>query len=255
MGIFEAFFLGVVEGLTEFLPISSTGHLILVSHLFGLEQIDEHKSFEIAIQLGSILAVVAIYFKRFLHDFPLLTKLAVAFVPTGVVGLMLYRYIKALFAPQTVVIALFVGGIVLLLIELVYAKKTALDSRTDRDISYKQALIIGCAQCLSMIPGTSRSAATIVGGLLCGLNRRQAIEFSFLLAVPTMLAATGYDLYKNYAIFSSADLLNLAVGFVTAFVVALCAIKGFLRFIARFNFVAFGIYRIAIAAIFFWIVF
>jgi undecaprenyl-diphosphatase len=253
MDFFEAVLLGVVEGLTEFLPISSTGHLILVSRLLGIEQSDAHKSFEIAIQLGSIFAVVALYCKRFARDFNLLAKLAVAFLPTGLIGFFLYKYIKSLFAGEIVAYSLIIGGAALIAIELFYKPKTERISGVER-IGFKQAFLIGCAQCFAMIPGVSRSAATIIGGLLCGLDRSSAALFSFLLAVPTMLVAVSYDLYKNYDSFSADQSINLAIGFTTAFIVALAVIKTFMRFISRFNFTPFGIYRIAVGAIFLWIV-
>ncbi|MDR2904480.1 MAG: undecaprenyl-diphosphate phosphatase [Helicobacteraceae bacterium] len=252
MTMFESLLLGVVEGLTEFLPISSTGHLILVSQIFGIEQSESHKSFEIAIQLGSILAVVAIYFRRFLGDFNLLGKLAVAFAPTGAVGFLLYKHIKTLFESGVAAYSLIIGGLVLIAIELF--KKSEANTIAVENITYKKAFAIGCAQCFSMIPGTSRSAATIIGGLLCGLDRKTAAEFSFLLAVPTMLIATSYDLLKNYDKFSANETANLLVGFITAFVVALVVIKTFLRFISKINFIPFGIYRIAIGLLFIFII-
>ncbi|MDR2639278.1 MAG: undecaprenyl-diphosphate phosphatase [Helicobacteraceae bacterium] len=253
MDFFEAALLGVVEGLTEFLPISSTGHLILVSRLLSIEQTQTHKSFEIVIQLGSILAVVALYYKRLIRDFDLLSKLAVAFLPTGLVGFLLYKHIKSLFSTQTVAYALIIGGAALIAIELFYKPKTKRISGVDR-VGYKQAFLIGCAQCFAMIPGVSRSAATIIGGLLCGLDRSSAALFSFLLAVPTMLIAVSYDLYKNYNEFSADQTISLAIGFITAFIVALVVIKSFMRFISRFNFAPFGVYRIIAGAIFLWVV-
>ncbi|MDR1451984.1 MAG: undecaprenyl-diphosphate phosphatase [Helicobacteraceae bacterium] len=253
MSPLEALTLGIVEGLTEFLPISSTGHLILVSRLLGIEQSETHKSFEIVIQLGSILAVVALYFKRLVGDFNLLTKLAVAFLPTGAIGFLFYKQIKALFAAETVAYSLMIGGAILIAVELFYKPKKRLISDSN-NIDFKQAFLIGCAQCFSMIPGASRSAATIIGGLLCGLDRSTAALFSFLLAIPTMLIAAGYDLYKNYDSFSADQTINLAIGFVAAFLVALVVIKTFLLFISRFNFAPFGVYRIFAGAIFLWIV-
>ena len=239
-----------MEGLTEFLPVSSTGHLILVSSLLGIDQSENHKSFEIIIQLGSICAVIALYFNRFFTGWRTLLKLAVAFLPTGIVGLLLYKHIKTLFAADTVAYMLIIGGVVLIVIELFFKPKNTTDQ-----ISFKTALMIGVAQCFAMIPGTSRSAATIVGGLLCKLDRRSAIEFSFMLAVPTMLIATGYDISKNISAFNGSDLTNLLIGFIAAFVVAMIAIKGFLRFIAQFNFIGFGIYRICVGALFLLIVY
>ncbi|MDR2033460.1 MAG: undecaprenyl-diphosphate phosphatase [Helicobacteraceae bacterium] len=252
MSLFEALLLGIVEGLTEFLPISSTGHLILTSNLLGINLDEAHKSFVIVIQLGSILAVVALYFKKLISDFNLLIKLAIAFFPTGLIGLLFYKQIKELFAPQTVAYALIIGGVILIAIELFYKPKTERTTSVE-NVTFAQAFLIGCAQCFAMIPGASRSAATIIGGLLCGLDCKSAALFSFLLAVPTMLIATGYDLYKNYGSFNQDQTINLAIGFITAFFVALIVIKGFLRFISKFNFAPFGVYRVVIGALFLWI--
>lgn len=254
MGIFEAVMLGILEGLTEFLPISSTGHLILASKLLGIGQTDVHKTFEVSIQLGSIMAVVFLYFKKLLSDTVLIKKLAVAFLPTGILGFLLYKHIKALFVPETVAFMLIIGGFVFIAIEYFYKNKEHAVHSLDT-ISYKQALLIGFAQSLSMVPGTSRSGATIIGGLLTGLNRKTAVEFSFLLAVPTMIIATGYDILKNFSSFGASDVSNLAVGFICAFIVALVAIKWFLKFVAKFNFVPFAIYRIALGVIFLYVLF
>jgi undecaprenyl-diphosphatase len=254
MGIFEAIILGILEGLTEFLPISSTGHLILASHLMGIEQTTVHKSFEVAIQLGSICAVIFLYFKKLFGDFELMKKLAVAFLPTGVLGFLFYKHIKALFVPETVAFMLIIGGIVFIVMEYFYKAKEHHVHGVE-GISYKQALLIGLAQSISMVPGTSRSGATIIGGLLSGLNRKTAVEFSFLLAVPTMVVATGYDVLKNFSSFVGGDLSNLVAGFIAAFLVAMLAIKWFLKFVAKFSFVPFGIYRIIIGVAFLYILF
>lgn len=254
MGIFEAVMLGVLEGLTEFLPISSTGHLILASKLLGIEQTDVHKTFEVSIQLGSIMAVIFLYFKKLLSDTVLIKKLAVAFLPTGVLGFLLYKHIKALFVPETVAFMLIIGGLVFIAIEYFYKNKEHSVHSIDT-ISYKQALLIGFAQSLSMVPGTSRSGATIIGGLLSGLDRKTAVEFSFLLAVPTMIIATGYDIVKNFSSFDPSDVSNLAVGFISAFIVALVAIKWFLKFVAKFNFIPFAVYRISLGVIFLYVLF
>lgn len=254
MGIFEAIILGILEGLTEFLPISSTGHLILASHLMGIEQTAVHKSFEVAIQLGSICAVIFVYFKKLFSDFSLMKKLAVAFLPTGILGFLFYKHIKALFAPETVAFMLIAGGIVFIVLEYFYKPKEHHIDKID-DISFKQALLVGFAQSFSMVPGTSRSGATIIGGLLSGLSRKTAVEFSFLLAVPTMIIATGYDILKNLSSFGDADFTNLAAGFITAFLVAMLAIKWFLKFVAKFSFVPFGVYRIILGVAFLYILF
>jgi undecaprenyl-diphosphatase len=249
MDIFHAFVLGVVEGITEFLPVSSTGHMILASKLMGLEQSDFVKTFEVVIQLGSILAVVFAFKERIFKDFELWKRLIVAFLPTAVLGFTLYKLIKSLFAPSTVAYMLIIGGIVFIVIELFYKEKEHHIEDVDQ-VSYKQAFAIGLFQSLAMIPGTSRSGATIIGGLLLGLKRKTAAEFSFLLAVPTMFAATGYDLLKHYQEFDLSHIGALAVGFVTAFIVALAVIKWFLSFIERHTFIVFGVYRIIVGVLF-----
>ena len=201
MTLLQAIILGVVEGITEFLPISSTGHLILASRLLGLAQTDFLKSFEIAIQLGAIASVVLLYWRRFL-ELNVLTRVLVAFIPTGIIGFALYRVIKTyLFDSDTVVLwALGLGGVVLIVFELLHRER---DDAVDdvASISYSKAFLIGVFQSLSVVPGVSRAGATIVGGLILGLTRTTIVQFSFLLAVPTMLAATGYDLLKNASSF------------------------------------------------------
>lgn len=249
MDIIQSFILGVVEGVTEFLPVSSTGHLILASKLLGLSQTDFQKSFEIIIQLGSILAVIFLFRDRIFRDFELWKKLIVGFIPTGILGFTLYKVVKSLFAPSTVAYMLIIGGIIFLIVEYFYKEKEHHVGEL-KDISYKQAFLIGVFQSFAMVPGTSRSGATIIGGLLIGLKRKIAAEFSFLLAVPTMLAATGYDVFKNYKEFDFSNGLVLFVGFVTAFVVAVIIIKWFLGFIKKHTFIPFGIYRIIIGGVF-----
>lgn len=254
MDLFQAFILGVVEGVTEFLPVSSTGHLILAGHLLRIPPTEFFKTFEIAIQLGAILAVVVLYWKRFLLDFEVLKRVAAAFLPTAVIGFVLYKLIKKFLLGNAfvVVAALFIGGLLLIVFEKWHQEK---DSAQDdlKLIPYKTAILIGLFQTLAVIPGVSRSAATIIGGLLLGLKRKTIVEFSFLLAVPTMLAATILDLLKSHATITSADLSALGIGFVTSFVIALLSIKFLLNYIQRHNFVAFGIYRM-VAAFVFWLI-
>lgn len=249
MTLIESLFLGMIEGFTEFLPVSSTGHLILASSLLGLEQTAVHKAYEVAIQLGSILAVLFAYKERLTQGFSLWFKLAVAFVPTGALGFLLYKHIKALFAPETVAVMLILGGFVFIITELLHKEKEEHVGDLD-DVSYKQAFFIGLAQSLAMIPGTSRSGATILGGIFLGLKRKTAVEFSFLLALPTMLIATAYDVTKNFEHFAFDDWGNLAVGFVSAFLFALVAIRFFLAFISKFNLIPFGVYRIVLGTVF-----
>ena len=250
----DSIILGVVEGVTEFLPISSTGHLILVSELLGLEPSTFLSSFQIAIQLGAIAAVLALYWKRFL-DIPLLMKLFVAFLPTGLVGFLVYPYVKGylLGNPTVVVASLFLGGIALIVFELFHKEKPESLERS-REITYPQALLVGLFQSIAIIPGVSRSAATIVGGLLVGMRRVAIVEFSFLLAVPTMAAATGYDLLKSADTFVFDQLGLLALGFATAFAVALLSMRFLIQIVRRYSFVPFGIYRIVLAVAFFIVV-
>lgn len=250
MTLFDALILGTLEGLTEFLPISSTGHLILASHLLGLEQTDAHKTFEISIQLGSILAVLFLFAQRLLVNKMLWLKIIVAFLPTAIFGFLFYKTIKALFGIETVAIMLVVGGIIFLVVE--YFRRNhddSLDKIVD-DLSIKESLMIGLFQSLSMVPGTSRSGATMIGGLFAGLGRKSAAEFSFLLAIPTMFVATFYDLYKNRATMIVDDYSLLAVGFVTAFVVAFFTVKAMMKFLTTHTFVGFGIYRIIVGLVF-----
>lgn len=249
----EALLLGAVEGLSEFLPISSTAHLMLTAHALGLPQSEFVKTFEIAIQSGAILAVVVLYWRSFLQ-ISILKKVLIAFVPTGIIGFVLYPFIKASLVGnlQVALIALFVGGVALIVFEYFYKNKAEISTG---DISYPQALAVGLFQSIAVIPGVSRSAATIVGGLSLGLSRATIVEFSFLLAVPTMLAATGYDLLKNVGSFAASDFGALAVGFSSSFVVALFAVTFLLKFIKTHNFTPFGVYRIVLAGFFFFVFF
>lgn len=252
MNFLSAVILGVVEGVTEFLPISSTAHLILTSHLLKFQQTDFLKSFEIAIQLGAILSVVVLYGRRFLVDLKVLKRLAVAFAPTAVIGLVLYKTIKKVLfnSNATILWALFLGGVFLIIFELFHREKDdALEEIAS--ISYFQAFLIGIFQSIAVIPGVSRAAATIIGGLILGLKRRTIVEFSFLLAVPTMGAATALDMIKSAKAFTTDNFLFLGTGFVVSFVVAILAIKFLLGFIKKHNFIPFGIYRIVLAVSYF----
>ena len=250
MDFITALILGIVQGISEFLPISSTGHLILASHLMGLQHTEFLKSFEIAIQAGTILSVVALYWRSLMVDFEVIKRLAVAFLPTGLLGLTLYRLIKGyLLGSETVVLcSLLIGGILIIAFERWYREGENATGEI-RAMSYKNALIVGLFQSVAMIPGVSRSAATILGGLLLGLKRKTIVEFTFLLAVPTMLAATGYDLIKSGSQFSLDQVQYLLIGFVTAFVVALLSIQFLLRFIKTHTFIPFGIYRIVLVIV------
>ncbi len=250
MDILQAIILGIVEGVTEFLPISSTGHLILVGDLLGISSSEFTKSFDIIIQLGAISAVIFLYWKT-LWNLETIKKLIIAFIPTGIIGLALYKTVKTyLLGNEAVVLwALFLGGICLIAFELWH--KESEDATADiSTISYRQAATIGLFQSIAIIPGVSRSAATILGGLLLGLKRSVIVEFSFLLAVPTMLAASGLDLANHYSSFSADQFGVLAVGFAVAFLVAMGSIKFLLSYIRKHNFIPFGIYRIVIALVF-----
>lgn len=250
MTILQSIIIAIIEGITEFLPISSTGHMILASSLMHIQEEEFVKTFEISIQLGAIMAIVLMYAKRFLQGFSIYIKLGIAFIPTAIVGFFAYSFIKAyLFNPVIVAVSLIIGGIVLIIIDKFIVNKK---SETDvlENISYKNAFFIGLIQCISMIPGVSRAAATIVGGVFNGLDKKQATEFSFLLAVPTMFAASSYDLLKTPVNFTNHELLLLAIGFFIAMLTAWMAVKIFLKLVENYGFKYFGYYRILIGIIF-----
>ena len=250
MTLIQSIIIAIIEGITEFLPISSTGHMILASSLMKINEVDFVKTFEISIQLGAIMAIVMMYAKRFLKGISIYIKLATAFLPTAMVGFLAYGFIKEyLFNPFIVAISLIVGGIILILID---KKVVNQKSQTDvlDNITYKNAFFIGLIQCISMIPGVSRAAATIVGGVFNGLDKKQATEFSFLLAVPTMFAATGYDLIKTPVVFTKQEVFLLSVGFIVALVTAWIAVRIFLKIVENYGFKYFGYYRIVIGIIF-----
>lgn len=254
MTIFDSIILGIVEGATEFLPISSTGHLILASSLLGVVESDFVKAFLVVIQLGAILAVLAVYWRKF-FDWELLKRIVAAFIPTGIIGLLLYSFIKTyLLGNDWVVLAtLFLGGIALIAFERWHGKRLAADIAGKDPISslsYKNAVLIGLAQAVAVIPGVSRSGATILGGLWLGLSREAIVEFSFLLAVPTMIAASGLSLVKSGFAFSSGEWLLMVIGFLIAFFVALASIRWLLGYVRKHDFVGFGWYRIILSLIF-----
>lgn len=241
----QAIILGILEGLTEFLPISSTGHLTLASHFLGIVQNDQFIVFEIAIQLGAILAVLFFFWKKF-FDFNLLLKLIVAFFPTAIIGLTIFKYIKVMLTSEFLIaFTLIIGGVVLIVVEKVYKIKVREEKvKQDREIDLWQAFTLGLAQSVAMIPGVSRSGATIVAGLLMNIERKMLVEFTFLLAVPTMSAATAYSLYKHKEILTTDYLNILVLGFISSFLVAVVVIKFFLEYIKKYDFIPFGIYRI-----------
>lgn len=251
MNILHAVILSIVEGLTEFLPVSSTGHLVLVSKLLSIPTTEFSKSFDIIIQFGAILAVVSLYWKTVISKPKLIIPIAAAFIPTAIVGLLLYKVIKNVLLADTPVIvaSLIIGGIVLILIDRFTKKSTHSDLTT---MTIRHAIIIGLGQSLAVVPGVSRSAATIVTALLLGWDRASAVEFSFLLAVPTIGAAAGLDAVKNiHALTSNIPLL--LVGTIGSWITAMAAVKGFVGFMKRNSLAAFGWYRI-IAASLFWLV-
>lgn len=269
MSWFQAFILALIEGLTEFLPVSSTGHMIIGSTVMGISQNEFTKLFTVAIQFGAILSVVLVYFRTFLKGLNFYVKLFVAFIPTAVIGLLAKKHIDALLENVTVVaVSLIAGGLVLLFIDKWFAKneirpavsgneqgfpegEVVEQQQSEEKISYKTGFIIGLFQCIAMVPGVSRSAATIIGGLTQGLTRKAAAEFSFFLAVPTMFAATlksMYDVYKEAPEVIFDNIPVLIFGNVVAFIVAILAIKFFIGFLTKYGFRIFGWYRIIIGA-------
>jgi len=247
MSYFQALLIAIVEGLTEFLPISSTGHMMITTALLGMEVTPFVKLFTIAIQLGAILSVVVLYFKRFFRSVNFYLKLIVAFIPCAIAGVLLGDWIDAqLENVFGVAVALFVGGIVLLFVDKWFKDQTIKD---EENISYLKAFKIGLFQCLALFPGVSRSASTIIGGMTQKLTRQAAAEFSFFLAVPTMFAATAkklLDFYKEGIVINSEEIKLLIFGNVVAFIVAVLAIKFFIGILNKYGFKYFGIYRIIV---------
>jgi undecaprenyl-diphosphatase len=250
MSFLEAIILAIVEGLTEFLPVSSTGHMIITSSILGIASDPFTKMFTIAIQLGAILSVVVLYWKRFFQTFDFYFKLFVAFLPAMVLGLLFSDMIDQLLERvEVVALMLIIGGVIFLFIDNIFKNS---EEKGETEITYKKALTIGFFQTIAMVPGVSRSAATIIGGLTQKLTRKAAAEFSFFLAVPTMLAATGYKLLKFYLegnTFGSHEVAVLAIGNIVAFIVALFAIKSFITFLTKNGFKLFGYYRIVLGLV------
>ncbi len=264
MSLFEAVILAIVEGITEFLPVSSTGHMIIASSLMGIESDDFTKTFTVAIQFGAILSVVILYWKRFFRTVNFYLKLIAGFIPAAILGIIFGDQIDALLENVTVVaIALILGGIILLFIDNLFAEDKPGDIADTDSITYKNAFLIGVFQCIAMIPGVSRSAATIIGGLTQKLTRKTAAEFSFFLAVPTMAAATFKSMFldtieeganagmRPYALLlnSHANTTAFIVGNIVAFIIAIIAMRGFVGFLMRYGFKIFGYYRILVGAI------
>lgn len=253
MAIFQAIILSIVEGFTEFLPISSTGHLILATKVFNIPQTEFVKSFEIIIQLGAILAIAFLYWKKLIKNFQIYKPILIAFLPTAILGFVLYKPVKHYLIGNSMVTlaSLFLGGILLIILEKQFSNRKH-DSQPIEQLTNKKALLIGFFQAVSMIPGVSRAAATIFGGMFMGLSRSQAVEFSFFLAIPTMFAATALDLIKSSFHFSGNEFQLLVIGFIGAFITAAISIKFLLTFIKTHTFIPFGIYRIVLA-ILFWV--
>ncbi len=261
MTIFHSLILGIIEGLTEFIPVSSTAHLIIASAWLKIPATDFLKTFTISIQLGAILAVLILFWKKIWSSWNLIFKIGAAFATTSIIGLGLYKLVKTYLMEDLPLIAgaLFLGGIAIILLERYHAKKLSeIDKATApvnielKAITYQQAVAIGACQSLAMVPGVSRSAATILGGLSLGISRQNIVEFSFLLAIPTMAAATALDLLKSRDLLMSLtgqEIFIWAIGFITAFITAILGIKFFLKFIQKNNFSAFGWYRIVLGII------
>lgn len=250
MSIFEAIIIAIIEGLTEFLPVSSTGHMIITQKLLGIESTEFVKAFTVIIQFGAILSVIILYWKRFFQSWTFYLKLLAGFIPAAVLGFLFSDIIDDMLESVLVVaIMLVLGGILMLFVDKWFNKP-----KEDQNLTYKNAFIIGVFQCIAMIPGVSRSMATIVGGMTRGLTRKNAAEFSFFLAVPTMAAATGYKMLKLFTSPTGFDMLQenigvLIIGNVVAFIVAMLAIKFFIGFITKYGFKLFGWYRIAIGSL------
>lgn len=255
--LLKALFLGLIEGLTEFLPISSTGHLILFGHLIDFQS-DSGRAFEVIIQLGAILAVCWLYrqkivdllkgfFSGDMHARRFAVNVFLAFLPAVVIGIFAVDFIKqVLFSPLVVACALIIGGLIIFAVEAKEFKPRTIEAT---DITFKQAILVGFAQCLAMIPGTSRSGATIIGGMLSGLSRKAATEFSFFLAMPTMLGAATYDLIRNASVLSSDNMINIAAGFAAAFIAALLVVKALVKFVEKHTLRVFAWYRVILGVV------
>ncbi len=250
MSLFETIIIAIVEGLTEFLPVSSTGHMIIAQSLLGVESTEFVKAFTVNIQFGAILSVIVLYWKRFFQSWDFYYKLLIAFLPAAILGLLFIDYIDALLESVLMVaIMLVLGGVLMLYVDKWFSKTTV-----NQEVGWKRALKIGLFQCIAMIPGVSRSMATIVGGMTTKLTRKNAAEFSFFLAVPTMAAAGGYKLFKLLmdpagSAMLQENLVTLLIGNIIAFIIALGAIKFFIEFLSRHGFKAFGYYRIIVGGI------
>jgi undecaprenyl-diphosphatase len=246
MSVFEAIILAIVEGITEFLPISSTGHMIIASSLMGIQSSTLVKIFTVNIQFGAILSVVILYYKRFFQNLDFYYKLLVAFIPAAVIGFLLGDFIDSLLENVWVVaINLIIGGIILVFVDKWFNST----DETIKPTTYPNALKVGFFQCIALFPGVSRSASTVIGGMTQGWSKKQAAEFSFFLAVPTMFAASAYKLFKSYKSIENEDISILLIGNAVAFVVAMLAIKFFISILTKYGFKYFGYYRIIVGGI------
>jgi len=246
MNLIQAIILSIIEGITEFLPVSSTGHMIIASYFMGISNQEFTKLFTVAIQLGAILSVVVLYWKRFFKTIDFYYTLFIAFVPIVLAGLLLKKFVDRVLGDVTIVaVSLVLGGIVLLFVDKWFAKT---ENNEDITIKPKNAFLVGLFQIIALIPGVSRSAATIIGGLSQGMNKKMAAEFAFFLAVPTMAAATFLELWQSYKktpeVFTQSNILYLILGSIIAFMVALVAIRSFIQYLTKHGFKVFGIYRI-----------
>lgn len=249
MTYLHSILLGIIEGITEFLPISSTGHMVITSSVMGIPQNDFAKAFDVIIQFGAILSVLVLYWKRFLPDWNFYKKLFVAFLPTAIIGFALKNVVDQLLeSVQIVAWSLILGGCILVWSDKIFAHLTAVGRKT-RDLTYKDCVKLGLFQSIAMIPGVSRSGATIMGGLSLGLQKKEAAEFSFFLAVPTMAAATLYKLFKIYKTIQPEQIGILAMGTFVSFIVAMLAIKFFMGIVTQYGFRGFGYYRIVLGLV------
>jgi undecaprenyl-diphosphatase len=247
MTTLQALILAVIEGLTEFLPVSSTGHMIIASSIMGIGSDEFTKIFTVNIQFGTILSVVVLYYKRFFKSIQFYFLLLVAFIPAAILGFLLGDFIDSLLENVVVVaVMLIVGGIFFLFVDGLFSADKKEESDQISTLTYKQSFLIGCFQCIALVPGVSRAAATIIGGLTQGLDKKNAAEFSFFLAVPTMFAASSYKLLKDHSFITQDNIGLLLLGNVVGFIVAIIAIKGFIKFVSQRGFAIFGYYRIAL---------
>ncbi len=249
MTLYEATILGIVEGITEYLPVSSTAHIALASQMMGIAQDDFMNAFNIIIQIAPIFSVMIIYYETLFQSLEIWKKLIASFIPTGAIGLLFHKQIEQMFSANSIVLWMIAAGVFFLIIEFLYSKRSHSTQELE-DVSYKQAIAIGFIQALSLIPGVSRSGSTILGGMMLGLKRETAMSFSFLLAIPTMTAASGYTLLKEYANFSFDGISLILIGFIVSFIVGWAAVKGFLAIVSKYNFTPFGIYLIASGVLF-----